>query len=101
MQGLITLDNSDKYIEQAAIEKLRYALQVQKKSKELVEHLNDSLLWTLHYCKKHNIPLPNMEKIRNIIDKTIELELETSPDQPQSNRENNYRGGNSTNLGYI
>lgn len=90
------MDNSDKYIEQGAIEKLRYALHVQKVNKELAEHLNDSLLWVLHYCKKHNIPLPNLEKIRQIIDKSLELEQKTTPDQPSKNKDNNCRFGHRT-----
>jgi len=90
------LDNSEKYIEQGAIEKLQDAIYIQKANKELAEHLNDSLLWVLHYCKKHNIQLPNLEKIRNIIDKSIQLERKISHDQPTGNSDNNNLRGNST-----
>lgn len=90
------MDNSDIYTEQAAIEKLHDAIQIQRQCNKLTVHLTDSLMWVLHYCQKNNIPLPNLEKIRNIIDKTIELERETSPDQPTGNRDDSNLEGNST-----
>ncbi len=67
------MDNSDKYIEQGAIEKLQYALQAEKLAQVLAEHLANSVKWLHHYCKKNNIPLPDQDKINEIVDKTVKL----------------------------
>ena len=87
------MDNSNRYIEQAAIEKLHEAIHIQKQCNELTVHLTDSLMWVLHYCQKNNYPLPNLEKVRSIIDKTIELEKSY---QPNKNTSNNNRLGHRT-----
>lgn len=71
--------NSEKYIEQAAIEKLHEAIHIQKQCNELTIHLTDSLMWVLHFCQKNNLPLPNLNKIRSIIDKAIQLESTNQP----------------------
>jgi len=85
--------NGDQYITAGAVENLHYALYVKKVNLELTEHLNESLLWVLHYCKKHNIPLPDMGKIRSIIEKSIELEQKSHPHHPTTfDKENNRHG---------
>jgi len=84
------LDNSDSYIEQGAIEKLRYAVEMEKITLELSEHLATSLTWMIHYCKTHGIPLPNQDKINLIVDKALSLSNSRSTenlhreDQPQN-----------------
>jgi len=67
------LDNSDKYIEQGAIQKLQYALETEKLTNELAEHLANSVQWLHYYCKKNNIPLPDQDRINEIVDKIIKL----------------------------
>ena len=67
------MDNSDNYIENGALAKLNYALEVERISYELSEHLTDSIRWIIHYCKKNNIPLPNQDRINGIVDKAIKI----------------------------
>lgn len=67
------MDKSDRYTEAAAIEKLRYALTVQRVNEELIEQLGSSIRWLLHYAKKYNIPLPEQDKIQLLIDRTLEI----------------------------
>ena len=67
------MDNSDSYIEIGATEKLRYAVEAKRINDELMEHLANSLTWVLHYCTKNDLPLPNREKIDQIVDIAIRL----------------------------
>jgi hypothetical protein len=67
------LDNSDYYIEVGAMDKLRYAVDAKRINDELMEHLATSLTWILHYCAKNNLPLPNQEKIDQIVDNAIKF----------------------------
>ncbi|WP_179371301.1 hypothetical protein [Nitrosopumilus ureiphilus] len=67
------MDNSDTYIEKSALEKLNYALEVEKLTYELSEHLANSVKWLNHYCKTNNIPLPDQDKINEIVDKAVKL----------------------------
>lgn len=68
------MDNSDKYIEEGALAKLNYALEVEKVTHELAEHLADSIRWVMQYCKKNNIPLPDQDKLNKIVDKAVKLD---------------------------
>jgi len=67
------LDNSDRYIEQGAIEKLIYTLECEKLNKIMAQHLVDSIHWIFYYCKKYSIPLPDKDKINKIVDVVIKL----------------------------
>lgn len=67
------MDNSDIYIEKGALAKLNYALEVERVTHELSEHLADSIRWVMQYCKKNDIPLPDQDKINEIVDKAVKL----------------------------
>lgn len=56
-----------------AVEKLRYVIEMKRINDELMEHLSTSLTWVLHYCAKNNLPLPDREKIDQIVDNAIKL----------------------------
>jgi hypothetical protein len=87
--------NGDRYIELAAVQKLRYALEMKKINDNLLEQLASSLKWLLHYSEKYQIPLPEKDRIIALIDRAIELEnqLPTNPNrlknQPESEQNHN------------
>ncbi|MFQ5782514.1 MAG: hypothetical protein ACE5GR_05615 [Nitrosopumilus sp.] len=67
------MDNSDNHLENGALAKLNYALEVEKMSHEMAEHLVDSIRWVIQYCKKNNLPLPNQDKLNEIVDRVVRL----------------------------
>jgi hypothetical protein len=56
------------------VERLRNTMMVKRVNDELLEHLTSSLRWIIHYCKKHDIPLPEQDKIIDLCNKAIEIE---------------------------
>ena len=56
------------------MERLRNTLKVKRVNDELLEYLASSLRWVIHYCRKHDIPLPEEEKIIDLCNKAIEIE---------------------------
>jgi hypothetical protein len=97
------MDNSNYYVELASIEKLNSLLKTKKKVDDLVEQLGASLSWLIHYSEKHNIPLPEKNKILSLISHTLDIsenipsiKRSMDADQPKGNKDNNYRRGNST-----
>lgn len=38
--------------------------ELQKTNYEMLDYLRTHVAWLLEYCKKHNIPLPDLEKAR-------------------------------------
>ena len=67
------MDRSNYYIELASINKLNSLLKTKKKVDELVEQLGTSLSWLIHYSEKHDIPLPEKDKILCMISKTLAI----------------------------
>lgn len=70
------------YLQLAANEKLSYANELHEMNLIMGEHLSSSLMWTINYCKKNNIPLPDIDKIQNIINDSKKIE----DSHPQINR---------------
>lgn len=89
--------SEDSYVELAAVEKLKYALKVKQLNQELTEQLASSLRWLLHYSAKHNIPLPEQDKIIDLIDKAVEIESRLATNRNSTTGNNNGRF-NSTKL---
>lgn len=56
------------------VERLRNTLKVKQVNDELLQHLESSLRWVIHYCRKNNIPLPEEDKIIDLCNKAIEIE---------------------------
>jgi hypothetical protein len=54
---------------------------------DLMDHLDATIRWLLHYCKKHNIEPPNLEQIKgSVLAAQIYLNnLPTFSAQPQAN----------------
>lgn len=65
--------NTYYHIKMAAFQELQEALQIKNVNDELLEFLISSLRWLLHYETKHNIQLPEKEKISEIVSKGMEI----------------------------
>lgn len=87
------MDKSDYYIEMASFEKLKYATELHKLNLEMGEHLSSSLQWIIHYCKKYDIPLPDLDRIQGIIAKVHEIE----DSEPSLGFTNRHLTGRNTN----
>jgi hypothetical protein len=68
----IFTDNAD-HLMTAAYQELKYAMQFKRVNEELLEQLSSSIRWLQHYSKKNNIPLPERNKIHEIIDRAMAI----------------------------
>jgi hypothetical protein len=66
--------NSIKHIELATFQELKEALQIKRMNEELCEYLASSLRWILYYSKKNNMPIPDRDKIVELINRVIAIE---------------------------
>jgi len=57
----------------AAFRELQDAIRVKRVNDELLEYLAASLRWILHYAKKYNIPLPEQDKINEVLQRTMSI----------------------------
>lgn len=64
------------------IERIKNNLRVKRVNHEMLEYLESSLRWVVHYCRKHNLPLPEEDKIIDLCNKATEIErkLPRAPD---------------------
>jgi|GEM_PF-5116718 len=84
------------YLERAAVEKLRYALQVKKINEELLEYFASSLRWLIHYSEKNGIPLPEKDKIILAIDRVMIIVAQLPTNGNSTTVHNNGRINNTT-----
>ena len=63
----------------AAFQELQDALRIKQVNEELFEHLDAALRWILRYVKKHNIPMPEQEKLLRLLDRAEEIEDKLPP----------------------
>jgi hypothetical protein len=71
--------NSIDYMKLAAFQELKEALEIKKTNDELLEYLSSSLRFILRYGQKYNIPIPESDKILDMINKLISIENKNSP----------------------
>lgn len=66
-----------------------------KSNSELLEHLESTIRWLLHYCEKNHIQPPNENQLRRSVERTQEL-LRKMPTeyQPTDNTHKNQPNGN-------
>jgi len=85
----MTLD----YLKLQEIAELKEALKIKAINVTLLEHLQSSVLYILDYSDKHEVPLPDLERIQDCIahaNRLIELlqnngrELPTSPNRNEN-----------------
>ena len=76
------LANSANLIKMAAFQELQDAMKIKNVNDELMEYLVSSLRYLIHYCRKHNMPLPEDEKIIELCNRAIEIDnkLPIAPD---------------------
>jgi hypothetical protein len=65
--------NSTDAMKIAAFQELKDALTVKKVNDELLEFLASSLRWLLHYGERHNMPIPEKDKIIELMDRAMEI----------------------------
>ena len=71
--------NSIDYMKLAAFQELKEALEVKRMNEELLEYLASSLRFILRYGQKYDIPIPESDKILDMIHKLIVIENKNSP----------------------
>lgn len=69
----ISMVEENPYIKMASWQELQQLLKLVERNEELMEYLSSSLQYLLYYSRKYNIPLPNYEKIDDIVNKTTVL----------------------------
>jgi hypothetical protein len=57
----------------AAFQELQDALKIKRINDELLEFLTSSLRWLLHYSKKNNLPLPEKDRMMEILDRIMDI----------------------------
>lgn len=70
---LTSIADSADHIKMAAFRELQEAIRVKRVNDELLEFLGASLHWILHYANKYNIPLPEQDKINEILQPTMSI----------------------------
>lgn len=58
----------------AACQELQDAIKIKRVNDELFDHLIAALRWIVHYVRKHNLPLPETDKILRLLDRAEEIE---------------------------
>jgi hypothetical protein len=66
------MDNAD-HVMTAAYQELKHAIKFKRVNEELLEYLSSSIRWLLHYSKKHNIALPERDKIEEIVSRAMTI----------------------------
>jgi hypothetical protein len=72
------MDKED-YTMMAAFQELKDAIKFKRVNDELLEYLVSSLRWLVRYSKKNHIPLPDIEKIQETIDRAIDIAEKLRP----------------------
>ncbi len=66
--------NSIQHMKMAAYQELRDAKQIKKVNDELLEFLAASLRWIIRYCQRHDMPVPEKDKIIELMDRAMAIE---------------------------
>lgn len=57
----------------ATFQELQDALKIKRINDELLEFLTSSLWWLLHYSRKNSLPLPEKDRIIDILDRVMKI----------------------------
>jgi len=68
-----TFMDKEDYTMMAAFQEIKDAIKIKRVNDELLEYLVSSLRWLLHYSKKNHILLPEMDKIEQIVNRTMKI----------------------------
>jgi hypothetical protein len=72
---------SNHFIELQALEELRQLMKLRQTNEELLEYFASSLWWLIHYSEKHDIPLPEREKIIQAVERVMNIAKSMPTDQ--------------------
>ena len=67
----------------AAFQELQDALKIKRTNDELLEFLTSSLRWLLHYSRKNSLPLPETDRMIDILDRVMAISNKPPPTQNQ------------------
>jgi hypothetical protein len=65
--------DSNEHVKLAAFQELQGALKIKRINDELLEFLTSSLRWLMHYSQKNNLPLPEKDRIVDILDRVMAI----------------------------
>jgi hypothetical protein len=71
--AMMFMDRTLYHLKWAAMEELRGALKLKEINEELLDQLASGLQWLIHYSSKYQIPLPELDKISALIDRTMAI----------------------------
>jgi hypothetical protein len=72
------------YVKMAAWQELQEARHMARVNDELLEYLVSSFRWLLHYSKKNQIPIPEVDKITDILGRIRSINSKLGPNSSQS-----------------
>ena len=75
--------DSNEHVKLAAFQELQDALKIKRVNDELLEFLTSSLRWLMHYSKKNNLPLPEKDRIVDILDRVMIIAAKLPPTRNQ------------------
>jgi hypothetical protein len=69
--------DSTEHMKIAAFQELQHAIRIRRVNLELLEHLCSSIRWLLHYSRKNNVNLPDVDKMEDLLHKAEEIDEKT------------------------
>jgi adenylate cyclase len=78
-----TRKNSLESMKLAALQELQDALKIKRINDELLEFLASSLRWLLHFPRKNNLPVPERDRIMDILDRVMAIADKLPPTRNQ------------------
>jgi hypothetical protein len=66
--------NSTGPVKIAEDQELQDGLRIKEVNDELFDHLIGALRWILHYVKRHNMSMPEQDKLIRLIERAEEIE---------------------------
>lgn len=83
MVKMPTYKDSFESMKLAAFQELQDALKIKRTNDELLEFLTSSLRWLLHYSRKNSLPLPETDRMIDILDRVMAISNKLPPTQNQ------------------
>ena len=69
--------DSTEHIKMAVLRELQDAVRIRRINIELFEYLCASIRWMLRYARKNNIPLPDIDRFDEILDRAAGIDDKT------------------------
>jgi len=81
----------DYYSNLQKVDETKRVLRGIKINQDLMEHLNSTIRWLLHFCQKNNIDPPNLDQLQSSIEKAQNYLTELPSHPTTFYKENNRR----------